>query len=1041
MTNWKPARRARKTRLGRGGVAVWALTATLLAATGAALAGGTGGQAWAAAPEEASGQLAMIVRVVAGGGASGGTLPVTGFDGSWLVVAALAVAAGTALAAAARHSRRKAGGGRVADAAEPTPTGGDASGLGGEGRRLLARRLAEAANRKPTSQKGHFGWLNPRRRTLAGSAAGRPAAGWAMFAAKALSWAAFGLAVFGLAVFGLAVFGFAVAAHADTSEKAAVTVVVDKAKSLTGQAEVKFDAAELDSKVLRVEAVRGATDERLAKAMITIGQTRLTSSPATVVEVRDKDFTGQVASQLTVQIPQDLPAGEYRATVDYRAIDQRQTIDTARGAAKTKTYDGTTTLEVDGTVTPSGLPAGTDVKLEGVTLTAAAKKVDAAAPVTVEASGLGGADAWLYKLAAKLRLIDASGKDATVAITPKTVTLTGLSAADKVYDGTTTATLTGRAALSGVIAGDGVAVGQTPAAQFADKNVGAAKSVTLATPNLVGADAGNYTLAKPAALTAAITAKPVTLTGLTAADKVYDGTTTATISGTPAFTAGVIVAGDTVTITGAATGAFADSSVGAGKTVAVSGLGLGGASSGNYLLTAPTLKASITAKPVTITGLSAADKVYDGAVTATVTGTPAFPSGAILAGDTVTITGSATGAFADKTAGTAKTVTVSGHSLGGADAADYKLTEPTLSAAITPRPVRITGLTAQNKVYDGTTDATLTGTPALAAGDVIVGDDVKPAGTPRGQFDTKHVGAAKTVAVSGNSLTGADAANYSLRQPSLSATVTAAPVTFGGTVLADREIDDTDPTHFTVTSVANPTSFTGVKTGEQLSLNKAGIKQVTLPAASYAAEGVAAATATFDASILEAGNADTSAADYTLSSLNVTADVVVPLTLRATTSAAGQTVVVSRYFSNQYTVDWGDGSAVQNSGPASLSHPYTAAGTYTIKLKSALAGPRRWTFPNPLTTVAALVPSSATAQTVVVQRMPAIRSFMVSDTAAGDYFFTAFNYKGKLTGLPAGSFDTSAIVTAGRDFFNGFNQEAGIVALPAGSFKLTALTT
>jgi len=52
-------------------------------------------------------------------------------------------------------------------------------------------------------------------------------------------------------------------------------------------------------------------------------------------------------------------------------------------------------------------------------------------------------------------------------------------------------------------------------------------------------------------------------------------------------------------------------------------------------------------------------------------------------------------------------VTVSGLTLGGAQAADYALTQPKAAASITPAKLTVTGLTANNKVYDATTAATL----------------------------------------------------------------------------------------------------------------------------------------------------------------------------------------------------------------------------------------------------------------------------------------------------------------------------------------------
>jgi len=91
---------------------------------------------------------------------------------------------------------------------------------------------------------------------------------------------------------------------------------------------------------------------------------------------------------------------------------------------------------------------------------------------------------------------------------------------------------------------------------------------------LSGTDAANYTANTIASATADITARGLTVSGITAADKVYDATTTATINADSATLAGVL-SGDTVTLAAAgATGAFATKNAGTGKVVNVSGLSL-----------------------------------------------------------------------------------------------------------------------------------------------------------------------------------------------------------------------------------------------------------------------------------------------------------------------------------------------------------------------------------------------------------------------------------------------------------------------------------
>ena len=175
--------------------------------------------------------------------------------------------------------------------------------------------------------------------------------------------------------------------------------------------------------------------------------------------------------------------------------------------------------------------AGDTVNYVGGTATFADKNVGTGKTVTGTGLGLAGADAG--QLHGQHDRHDHRRHHAA--------TLTGsITAANKVYDGNTSATITSRT-LTGVIGGDTVSyVGGT--ATFADKNVGTGKTVTGTGLGLAGADAGNYTVNTTATTTADITA--AALTGsITAANKVYDGNTAATIT---SRTLTGVIGGDTV---------------------------------------------------------------------------------------------------------------------------------------------------------------------------------------------------------------------------------------------------------------------------------------------------------------------------------------------------------------------------------------------------------------------------------------------------------------------------------------------------------------
>ncbi|MGK5038218.1 filamentous hemagglutinin N-terminal domain-containing protein [Janthinobacterium sp. LB3P118] len=96
------------------------------------------------------------------------------------------------------------------------------------------------------------------------------------------------------------------------------------------------------------------------------------------------------------------------------------------------------------------------------------------------------------------------GGTTTFAITPRALTLAGVSAAGKVYDGSRSAAVS--ASVNGVLGQDVVSV-VGGSGSFADKNAGAGKLVTASGFHLAGADAGNYTLETTGATTQATIAQ------------------------------------------------------------------------------------------------------------------------------------------------------------------------------------------------------------------------------------------------------------------------------------------------------------------------------------------------------------------------------------------------------------------------------------------------------------------------------------------------------------------------------------------------------
>ena len=192
-------------------------------------------------------------------------------------------------------------------------------------------------------------------------------------------------------------------------------------------------------------------------------------------------------------------------------------------------------------------------------------------------------------------------------ISQKALTISGLAAVDRVYDGTRNASVDVIGAnFTGLVAGDDVRVQAT--GLFDTKNVGTEKSVTLAS-TYTGADVGNYAITGQATDFASITPKALTISGITALDKVYDGGRTAAIDETGARFIGLVI-GDDVKV--AATGQFDTKNVGMDKLVTLTS-SYHGADVGNYAITDQMGDlANITPRALTISGLAAGDKVYDG---------------------------------------------------------------------------------------------------------------------------------------------------------------------------------------------------------------------------------------------------------------------------------------------------------------------------------------------------------------------------------------------------------------------------------------------
>ena len=356
----------------------------------------------------------------------------------------------------------------------------------------------------------------------------------------------------------------------------------------------------------------------------------------------------------------------------------------------------------------------------------------------------------------------------TLTINQAPLSISTQTASNKTYDSTTTATLN-TAMLSGVFASDLGNVGIAPTASFAQANVGNGIAVTV-NENLSGPVSGNYYLQNPATgLSANITPETVVVTTRPVI-KTYDGSTVTSGSSVIQGPLAIVdtsqpnpgsLYGDTLT---GGTFAFSpNGNAGINKTVTVSNVKIANAANAGNFNLVDDANTTSTINPATlwVSNETADSRFYNGTVAAR------LESGklhGVLGTDVVTLNESGlTGTFASPNASitasssgncfglpgiSCNPIAVTGHdTLSGAAAGNYTLQQQSgMNAYIAPIPLAING-TAQNKVYDGNSSATMVPTApntsfvtALFSFAPIPTGEGFAASTETGVFSSKNVG-------------------------------------------------------------------------------------------------------------------------------------------------------------------------------------------------------------------------------------------------------------------------------------------------------------
>ena len=335
----------------------------------------------------------------------------------------------------------------------------------------------------------------------------------------------------------------------------------------------------------------------------------------------------------------------------------------------------------------------------------------------------------------------------------------------KVYDGTTsvpedfafdTAEFEDRAdglttdEFNDLVENDGISAKGGNAA-FADAKAGDNKTVLLSGLTLDGDKAKNYSLSPNAQVTGTITKRPLTVSGFTAQDKVYDGGTDAVMADSENIKIENLVNGDKVNVK--AVGSFEDADAGSDKTVNITEYELTGEDADNYYVdkvnSQKTTEASIIKKELDVEEVSV-DTEYDGKYHNAEAMVKDGVAATIKYGyseDSCDLPDSP--AFKDA----------------GSDPIYYRVTSNDsnyddkvgeLYVQIRPRSLIVTGIEAKNKNYDGNTKSELV-TDNMEIDGVVSGDDVSVAAT--GAFESAGAGKGKKVKIS-YELSGEDANNY-----------------------------------------------------------------------------------------------------------------------------------------------------------------------------------------------------------------------------------------------------------------------------------------
>ena len=199
------------------------------------------------------------------------------------------------------------------------------------------------------------------------------------------------------------------------------------------------------------------------------------------------------------------------------------------------------------------------------------------------------------------------------------------------------------------------------------------------------------------------------MSGITASNKIYDSTKTATT--TLSFSG--LIGSETINNSNSST--FDNKNIGTGKTVTVNSISLvdgsnGGLASNYSISSGQTTTANVSARPLTVSNISASNKSYDGTTSVTLDTSNVSYNGLVSGDD---FSGSFSGIFLNENVGTGRVVNITS-SYRGDDIGNYSITnQNTHFANITTGNPTISGLSNQEKTFTSSS-YTLTGIPSIS---------------------------------------------------------------------------------------------------------------------------------------------------------------------------------------------------------------------------------------------------------------------------------------------------------------------------------------